>query len=103
MPTFDFRCDTCFRVFEDTIPFQSKKKPACPECKGKKVKKLLIPPMVLFKGPGFYVTDKGKSAVIHQAEKNASGEQAESKPVEKVEASPKIKAKKPDSAKNTNI
>jgi len=58
MPTFDFRCATCGETFEGKITFGSKNYPACPACKGKKVEKLLTPPLgIAFKGSGFYKTD----------------------------------------------
>ncbi len=57
MPTFDFQCDVCGHTFEESLPFGSKAKPACPVCKGKMVMKLISPPTVVFKGTGFYKTD----------------------------------------------
>lgn len=57
MPRFDFRCKKCETVFEETIPFGSKKLPPCPKCHSKAIEKLLSAPGVLFKGEGFYKTD----------------------------------------------
>lgn len=57
MPTFDFCCATCNSLFEKTLPFGSKTKPACPECGSKKTEKQLSMPSIAFKGSGFYKTD----------------------------------------------
>ena len=58
MPTFDFRCKKCENVFEASLPFGSKQKPACPACGSKANEKLMTPPLgIHFKGSGFYKTD----------------------------------------------
>ena len=73
MPTFDFSCTTCKKIFEATIPFQSKKYPACPFCGAQKVDKLIsMPSGIVFKGKGFYKTDSAK--------KPANGEKTAKKP-----------------------
>jgi putative FmdB family regulatory protein len=61
MPTFDFQCEKCGNVFEDSIAFGAKTFPSCPACGGKKIEKLLAPPLgIHFKGSGFYKTDSQK-------------------------------------------
>lgn len=62
MPTFDFKCLQCDHIFEFSRAFGNKTKPTCPECKAKKTEKLMSPPMVVFKGEGFYKTDSVKKA-----------------------------------------
>lgn len=58
MPTFDYRCKKCEATFEASVPFGSKKAPACSACGSKSVEKLLTPPLgIHFKGSGFYKTD----------------------------------------------
>ena len=39
MPTYEFRCKKCGEVFERrmTVSQREKARPACPECKGRKV------------------------------------------------------------------
>lgn len=63
MPTFDFACTACGHVFEKTIAFGSKTKPACVNCGSKKTEKQLTPPAVHFKGTGFYRTDSASASV----------------------------------------
>ena len=62
MPTYEYECKSCSFSFE---AFQSMKDDPlndCPEC-GKEVRRLINGGAgVIFKGSGFYVTDKSKSS-----------------------------------------
>jgi len=62
MPTYEYECKSCahnFEVFQSMSDEPIKK---CPEC-GKEVRRLIFGGTgVIFKGSGFYVTDKGKSS-----------------------------------------
>lgn len=41
MPTYDFQCGSCGKVFEAKLGFASQGKgPACPECKSTKAQKI---------------------------------------------------------------
>jgi len=59
MPTYEYECKSCGHVFE---AFQSMKDAPltdCPEC-GKAIRRMINGGSgVIFKGSGFYVTDKG--------------------------------------------
>jgi putative FmdB family regulatory protein len=61
MPTYEYECKVCgytFDVFQNMSDAPVK---VCPEC-GKEVRRLIKGGTgVIFKGSGFYVTDKGKS------------------------------------------
>ncbi|AEJ19329.1 FmdB family zinc ribbon protein [Gracilinema caldarium] len=61
MPTYEYECKTCGHNFE---VFQNMSDPAltsCPEC-GNEVRRLINGGTgIIFKGSGFYVTDKGSS------------------------------------------
>jgi putative FmdB family regulatory protein len=73
MPTYEYECKNCRHTFE---VFQSMSEPPlsdCPEC-GKELRRLIHGGSgVIFKGAGFYVNDKHKTA----------GKTAASKPEEK--------------------
>lgn len=59
MPIYEYRCLSCEHTFEK---FQSVNDPAvesCPACGGR-VKKVLYPAGLIFKGSGFYITDSRK-------------------------------------------
>ncbi|MDR2376057.1 MAG: zinc ribbon domain-containing protein [Treponema sp.] len=62
MPTYEYECKTCgytFDVFQNMSDAPLK---ACPQC-GKEVRRLINGGTgVIFKGSGFYVTDKNKSS-----------------------------------------
>jgi putative FmdB family regulatory protein len=61
MPTYEYECkscDYCFEVFQSMSDAPVK---ICPEC-GKEVRRLIFGGAgIIFKGSGFYVTDKNKS------------------------------------------
>lgn len=81
MPTYDYVCEACGHAFEQ---FQSISEPElekCPECKKKKLRRLMgTGAALMFKGSGFYITDyrsesykKGASA-----DKSSSGDSGKS-------------------------
>jgi len=83
MPTYEYECKSCSHTFE---VFQSMSDPPlkdCPEC-GSEVRRLIFGGSgVIFKGSGFYVTDKGKggkAAVPKKTEETSanSGSKTES-------------------------
>ena len=56
MPTYLYRCLDCQLRFELRQSFHDKPIADCPECKGI-ARRIFSPVPILFKGPGFYVTD----------------------------------------------
>ena len=63
MPTYEYECKSCGHGFE---VFQSMSDPPlkeCPEC-GKEIRRLIFGGTgVIFKGSGFYITDKNNGSV----------------------------------------
>jgi len=76
MPTYEYECKSCSHNFE---VFQSMSEPPlknCPEC-GKEVRRLIFGGAgVIFKGSGFYVTDKSKSETKSSSSLSASPQPA---------------------------
>ncbi len=62
MPTFDFQCEKCSHRFEVTLVLGNKNLPACPTCGSRKTEKQITPPAIVFRGKGFYATDRRKGA-----------------------------------------
>lgn len=86
MPTYHFRCQECGAETERKLPFGSTEVPTCETCE-KPMTKVIVPPMVHFKGTGFYKTDS--SAPAKPAAKEAPKETHAPKP-----ADPKPETKK---------
>jgi putative FmdB family regulatory protein len=61
MPTYEYECKICSHHFEVFQSMSDEPVKKCPEC-GKEVRRLISGGVgVIFKGSGFYVTDKDKS------------------------------------------
>jgi putative FmdB family regulatory protein len=66
MPSYDYRCENCHITFLVTASYEStltqlEEEIACPDCGSYNVKKLVNKGVgVIFKGEGFYNTDRDK-------------------------------------------
>jgi putative FmdB family regulatory protein len=56
MPIYDYRCDHCGHVFSAVQSFSDEALEKCPNC-GKRPRRLLSMPAIVFKGSGWYKTD----------------------------------------------
>jgi len=56
MPTYEYRCLNCNLRFELKQSFKDEPVAVCPACHSN-AHRLFSPVPILFKGPGFYVTD----------------------------------------------
>jgi putative FmdB family regulatory protein len=61
MPTYEYKCKECEHSFEVFQSMKDDPLSICPECGGPVRRVLSGGAGVIFKGQGFYVTDKGKS------------------------------------------
>jgi putative FmdB family regulatory protein len=61
MPTYKYQCLHCKSQFELRQSFQDKPIADCPACQGV-ARRLFCPVPIVFKGPGFYITDSRGSA-----------------------------------------
>lgn len=63
MPIYTYRCENCGVQFERQQSFNDQPLTRCPECKKNKLRKVITPAGIVFKGSGWYVTDsKSKSS-----------------------------------------
>ena len=65
MPTYDYKCDKCGHTWELFQSITADPVKTCPECKKRKVRRLISQTSFVLKGSGWYVTDyarKGASA-----------------------------------------
>jgi len=56
MPIYEYQCRNCKMRFELRQSFDDKSIAVCPSCNGI-AHRLFSPVPILFKGPGFYITD----------------------------------------------
>jgi putative FmdB family regulatory protein len=113
VPTYDYRCDHCGHEFSRRQRFDEEPIATCPTC-GKRPRRLLSRPAIVFKGSGWHVTDyrkpgqtaKGESSSGAEAGTDAAKKDAPKKDAPKKEAPEKKEttgknespAAKPDSA-----
>lgn len=58
MPTYDYKCSDCGRIFEKFHGINDTPAVTCPECHSLKTEKQVsLGAGIIFKGSGFYVTD----------------------------------------------
>jgi putative FmdB family regulatory protein len=60
MPTYVYRCRACDLTFERQQRMTDACLTECPECGGR-VRRVIQPVPIFFKGPGFYVTDNKRA------------------------------------------
>jgi putative FmdB family regulatory protein len=67
VPIYEYQCEDCGHIFEIIQKFSDEPIASCTACSGP-VRRLLSPPGLLFKGPGFYATDykRQKTAKGHK-------------------------------------
>ncbi len=73
---YHFRCEACTETMEKKLPFGSTELPLCPAC-GKPTVKVIVPPMVHFKGSGFYKTDSSPKPKAAEAPKTEAPKKSE--------------------------
>ena len=59
VPTYAYQCQSCGVRYERKEGFDAPVEHACPTC-GATARRVLVPPVILFKGSGFYATDHGR-------------------------------------------
>ena len=98
MPMYDYQCSECNHRFEIRQSFQDEPLTICPECTGR-VRRVMHPAGVIFKGSGWYITDSRKpsNADAPVAPKSSEASETTSTPVKSApEASTSESAKAAD-------
>ena len=101
MPTYEYQCDACGRIFEIRQRISEPALTRCETCGGV-VKRLLSAAPFILKGEGWYVTDYPSESrkKARESEKNA-GEKEKSP--EKKDGAPAEKASSPSSTPSTSV
>lgn len=61
MPTYDYRCPSCGKIFEVRHGMEEKSDQICPECNKPMERQISGGAGLIFRGPGFYITDRRES------------------------------------------
>ena len=91
MPIYDYRCDHCGHVFSAVQSFKDEALDKCPNC-GKKPRRLLSTPAIVFKGSGWYITDSRKATSAAVASDDSSAK-SETKPTSEAKTTSESPAK----------
>ena len=92
MPTYEYECKSCGHNFEVFQSMSEEPLKTCVKC-GKEVRRLILGGAgIIFKGSGFYVTDKGKGTSVPRTSVPASAGAGKA-------AKTETKAAKPESPK----
>jgi len=68
VPIYDYRCDHCGHAFSQVQSFQDEALETCPNC-GKRPRRLITAPAIVFKGSGWYKTDSRAPSATEKSEK----------------------------------
>src|SRR5689334_6279982 len=61
MPIYDYHCDHCGHAFSQVQSYNDEALAACPNC-GKRPRRIVTAPAIVFKGSGWYKTDSRASS-----------------------------------------
>jgi len=102
MPIYEYKCKACDLKFEVKRGFSESSGAKCPKCQCQ-AQRIFSPVPIVFKGPGFYVTDNAaegrngynssKGDGDKPAEKASEAEPAKNKTVEKTSKAEPAKTK----------
>lgn len=104
MPTYNYRCTKCEKVFDAFHSMSCTDPQYCPVC-GAVGTKLLSASSVIFKGSGFYSTDYRDSGYLEAQKKDnstVSSKSSDTKKESKPEAKPETKSETKTDTKNSS-
>ena len=73
MPIYEYECDGCGYRFERHQSIASEPVKRCPCCGGA-VRRVIYPVGIIFKGPGFYITDHPRPLACHPSTLSGLGQ-----------------------------
>ena len=91
MPIYDYRCDHCGHVFSAVQSFKDEALEKCPNC-GKKPRRLISTPAIVFKGSGWYKTDSRPGEKSSDSSSSASDKKGDTKTDTKTETKTETKS-----------
>jgi len=90
VPIYDYRCDHCGHAFSAVQSYKDQPLEKCPKC-GKKPRRLIGSPAIVFKGSGWYKTDSRPAEKTEKSE-TKSDAKAETKSETKSESKAESKS-----------
>lgn len=72
MPTYEYECTKCRKLFELQQKITDKPRERCPECRGKVIRLISGGGGIILKGNGFYATDYRSDAYKKAAKSDSS-------------------------------
>ena len=78
MPIYDYHCDHCGHAFSQVQSYKDDALAACPNC-GKRPRRLVTAPAIVFKGSGWYKTDSRGPSTSKEASADKDGGKVETK------------------------
>ena len=98
MPTYEYECTANGHRFERVQKFSDPPVEECEVC-GARVRRVIFPPPIIFRGPGFYKTDNAPKPPASATEDAGSGDgkadAGEKAADKKADARPETEAAKP--------
>jgi len=88
MPTYEYECKSCGYDFDVFQNIKDEPLKTCPECGGELRRLIFGGAGVIFKGGGFYVTDKGGNSGKSGGKTEESSRPSETRPSETKSSSP---------------
>ncbi len=78
VPIYEYKCTRCSECFELKQSFSDKSTVLCHRC-GAEARRVFIPVPIVFKGPGFYVTDSAadKGAAVGRSDLKKMAERSQ--------------------------
>lgn len=91
MPIYEYECGQCDTTFERRQGFHDEPVGTCPTC-GDTVRRVYHPVGIIFKGPGFYITDSRPRAKEEGASATSSASSASTSSGDSASETPAAKA-----------